>query len=537
MEQTLQIFKSVSGHPSLKVIFENGNTKHIHSSVAPEKEYEFFQDIKITKRNILFLGFGAGYHILDKLESISKSSNIVIVDLFDELSENAKVNIFKGYNVSTINRNSSNHEISEILSSLNNYQIIKHPASYNINPVFYDKILSYLQLKRVNKSISKKKIMLLQGSFFLESEIQNAIQNSNSLDFLQFPYNKYKSSYEFENILLETIQKENIDLIISVNCKGFDGEGYLSKISSTLDIPIALWFVDDPHPILLNQKQYINDNIYAFCWEKSYLPYLEKLNFKGVQYLPLACDPSLFKIRSENNFTVDIGFIGSSMGNNFLNDIRRKFIWQSSFQSLSEAVAQKLLQSHTSNLWNLIQKNAEELQIEIPFSDERNKTWLCSYIIHTASMLSRRSIIKSLKNMPLEIFGDPEGWYELVGNQFKLHPNIDYRTGLCKAYQNIAVNINITSKQMASAVNQRVFDAPMSGSFIISDNQADMHHLFEIEKEAIIYKNIEDLKEKISFYLSAPEKRREISQNARKRILNDHTYAHRLTKIINTIFD
>ncbi len=536
MKPTLQIFESASGHPSLKVSFDDGSIRHIHSSVAPENEYKYFSDIKFHKNNILFIGFGAGYHILDKIETIPTNSNVIIVDLFDELTENAKNNIFNGLKVKTISKKTNRSEIHKILESLNDYQIIKHPASYNIDPKFYECILSYLKIKKVEKLTKKKKALLLYGMFFLEDEISNAIKSTDTLDLLLFPYNNYKSSYEFENILLDTLQKDNIDLIISVNCKGFDGEGHLTRIAYRLGIPIALWFVDDPHPILLNQTQYINDNIYAFCWEKSYLPYLEKLNFKKNKYLPLACDPSLFKSNQQNRHTIDVGFIGSSMGNNFLNDIKRKFIWQDNFERLSKTAAQKLLENHVPNIWNLIQKTAQNLHIEIPFTDDRNRTWLCSHVIHTASMISRKSIVKSLENFPFEIFGDPKGWQDLIGNKFKVHPNIDYRLGLCKAYQEIAININITSCQMPTAVNQRVFDVPMSGSFIINDNQKDMHDLFEIGKEAIVYNDPEDLKNKIKFYLASPHKREDISLNARKRILKEHTYLHRLDTITRIVF-
>lgn len=535
MEQSLQIFTASSGYPSAKILFEDESVRHIHSTVSPEKESDFFKDINFWGDTILFVGFGAGYHILDKVETIPTNTKIVVIDFFEEFTINSDNEIFKTRDINTINKDTSNKKIKELLSGLNSVQIIKHPASYDINKTFYDDILksiTYSTLK-TDGNVSRKKVLLLYGTFFLEDEVYNAIEDSENCTSSKFDYNSQKSNLEYENNLYKQLQEEKPDLIISINCKGIDGEGYFFDITSQLNIPIALWFVDDPHPILLNQKQHIKQNTTAFCWEKSYISYLQKINFNSVLYLPLACDPSLFSIANNGTYLTEVGFIGSSMGEDFLNNIKSKFLWKENLQNLNQKAAELLINSPEENPWVIIHRVSKELGLKIPFEDERNRTWLCSHVIHTASMLSRKETISNLKEYSIELFGDPAGWQKLVGNDFKRHGNIDYRNGLCRAYQNIAININITSRQMPSAVNQRVFDIPLSGSFVISDNQADMHTLFEIGNEAIIYENYSDLKHKISYYLSNPVERTVIIKNAKKRIKSEHTYSHRLETILN----
>lgn len=536
MKPTLQIFESTTGTPSLKVVFPDESVRHIHSTVAPEQEYKYFQDIAFNKKNIILLGFGAGYHIIDKIGNINNDTNIILIDYFEELTENAKNNIFNNRNIKTINVNTNDSDAQLILSKSRDYQIIKHPASYSIAPDFYDKIISFLSIKSNTKKSSKIEVMLLHGTFFLEDEILNAIKKNDHCNLTIFNYNDFKSGYQFESHLFSFMQENGPDLIISVNCKGFDGEGYFCHITKQLNIPVALWFVDDPHPILLNQKKFLQDNIYAFTWEKSYISFLKRFKFKEVNYLPLACDPDIFNLSKQNSIITDIGFIGSSMGEIFLDKIKAKFLWQDKLNKLTSLASQKLIKTPESNPFEIIKNCIIELSINLPFNDDRNITWLCSYIIHTASMISRKEIITSLQDTGIEIFGDPGGWRKILSNRIKLHPNIDYRHDLCSAYQKIGININITSRQMATAVNQRVFDIPMAGSFVITDNQKDMAELFDLEKEAIIYTDIDDLKDKISYYQLNQEERIHISENARNRILEEHTYSDRLNSIINTIY-
>ncbi|HAJ78366.1 MAG TPA: hypothetical protein DCO75_01225, partial [Fibrobacteres bacterium] len=63
-----------------------------------------------------------------------------------------------------------------------------------------------------------------------------------------------------------------------------------------------------------------------------------------------------------------------------------------------------------------------------------------------------------------------------------------------------------------------------SGSFVISDDQKDMHELFDVGNDAIVYESPEDLREKTKFYLSHDDLRLSIVSKARNRILNEHTY-------------
>jgi spore maturation protein CgeB len=132
--------------------------------------------------------------------------------------------------------------------------------------------------------------------------------------------------------------------------------------------------------------------------------------------------------------------------------------------------------------------------------------------------------------------GERDEWQRLLGSDITVHPLVDYRTQLCGTYRKIGINLNITSCQMKTAVNQRVFDIPLSGSFILTDNQEDTGELFKPEKEIVLYSSRDDLTQKIDYYLTQPALREAITAAARKRIHSSHTYEKRLTVLLDTLF-
>jgi spore maturation protein CgeB len=85
---------------------------------------------------------------------------------------------------------------------------------------------------------------------------------------------------------------------------------------------------------------------------------------------------------------------------------------------------------------------------------------------------------------------------------------------------------------MLGAVNQRVFDVPACGSFLLTDHQKAIEELFEVGKEIVTYKNVEEIPELVRFYLNNPDAREKIAMKGRERVLKEHTYKHRLRKII-----
>jgi spore maturation protein CgeB len=86
--------------------------------------------------------------------------------------------------------------------------------------------------------------------------------------------------------------------------------------------------------------------------------------------------------------------------------------------------------------------------------------------------------------------------------------------------------------QMKAAVNQRVFDVPAAGGFILTDFKEQLAEVLEPGREVICYHHPEEIPDLARFYLDHPEARRKIIGRGRDRILREHTYRHRLQEML-----
>lgn len=81
-------------------------------------------------------------------------------------------------------------------------------------------------------------------------------------------------------------------------------------------------------------------------------------------------------------------------------------------------------------------------------------------------------------------------------------------------------------------VNPRTFEVACCGAFQLVDQRGLMPELFGPE-ELATFAGLEELKEKIAYYLSRPEERQALCDNARTRVLAEHTYGHRMRSLLD----
>ena len=84
-------------------------------------------------------------------------------------------------------------------------------------------------------------------------------------------------------------------------------------------------------------------------------------------------------------------------------------------------------------------------------------------------------------------------------------------------------------------LNVRAFEAAGIGAFQMVDWRPGLDDLFEDGKEIISFKGIQDMKDKIQYWLDRPEERLQIAQNGKLRAYRDHTYELRLDLLISTL--
>jgi spore maturation protein CgeB len=81
----------------------------------------------------------------------------------------------------------------------------------------------------------------------------------------------------------------------------------------------------------------------------------------------------------------------------------------------------------------------------------------------------------------------------------------------------------------------KIYEALACGCFVLVDRQKDVFSLFEDRKHLAGFDNVEDLKEKINYYLKNFTETQVIAKCGRKEVLTKHTYRDRIRSIVETV--
>ena len=104
---------------------------------------------------------------------------------------------------------------------------------------------------------------------------------------------------------------------------------------------------------------------------------------------------------------------------------------------------------------------------------------------------------------------------------------------LVKVYNASKIVLNIHSPQTIPIM--RDFEVTGCGAFLISDYARSLETMFMPGEEIICYKNVEELKDMVKFFLSHPQEREEIARKGYSRAHRNHTYARRMEELISFI--
>ena len=81
----------------------------------------------------------------------------------------------------------------------------------------------------------------------------------------------------------------------------------------------------------------------------------------------------------------------------------------------------------------------------------------------------------------------------------------------------------------------RTYEAAGCKAFQLVDEKDGIFKIFKVGEEIIIFKGINDLKEKIEYYLKNDEERENIAKRTHERIMKDHKYSHIVSNILEKL--
>jgi len=147
----------------------------------------------------------------------------------------------------------------------------------------------------------------------------------------------------------------------------------------------------------------------------------------------------------------------------------------------------------------------------------------------------RDEFISALTDLPLEIYGK---WGKRAWPGAPLARHVRARgvwgDALIGLYNTSKIVLNITNWDPAlySALNQRVFDVPATGAFLLTDYSPELEEHYRIGSEIVCYRAVEDAKEKTRYYLQHEEERAAIARRGYERALTLPTIRDRMAEVV-----
>ena len=388
------------------------------------------------------------------------------------------------------------------------------------------------------------RVLLMTSTYFLMGEIKAACERLAYPHYLlQLPEGEFGQN-EFIESLLTAVVEFRPDFIFTINHLGVDREGVLVDLLEKLRLPLVSWFVDNPHLILYRYARLKSAWTAILTWDADNLASLGALGFENVSYLPLGVDVTRFRYRvSPPRFPGlpaawdgKVAFVGNSMEGKVLSR-RQKLalppVLADGYRDLAAGFGhsdERLVSAY------LAKARPEQYEAFLRLGAVEERLGYETMLTWEATRQYRYACIESMFPFAPLLVGDP-GWKKLVppGVAWHYHSELAYYDQLPDFYPCAAINFNCTSKQMKGAVNQRVFDVPATGSFLLTDYREQVERLFDPGSEIVCYHSPEEARQLAAEFLARPDKRKAVAEAARRRILAEHTYDHRLRTLADRV--
>ena len=96
------------------------------------------------------------------------------------------------------------------------------------------------------------------------------------------------------------------------------------------------------------------------------------------------------------------------------------------------------------------------------------------------------------------------------------------------------INLNINRVHIPTSFTQRHFDCKACGAFLLTDKRLMNNQIFVTEgknKEIVEFSSKKECIELIDYYLIHEDERKKIADSGMDKILNNHTYDHRIEEL------
>ena len=333
------------------------------------------------------------------------------------------------------------------------------------------------------------------------------------------------------------LKKSNIDIAITMNfCPA------ISDACMKCGIKYISWIYDNPQQALFH-SQIKNLCNYVFSFDKVQAEEIERLGCPNVFHLPLATN--IIKnnrlIISEEDiqkYSCDISFIGSLYEDNLFD-----LVYEAASDNLKKDMDNIIMKNFGK--WDgkdriryaLTSEDVTELNKigefdkKIPEQMDYGTFFGARLFSRKLAFIERMDIANLLSQYDFRLYTGSNK--DLLSDNVQVYPPLNYSYELPKAYHLSKINLNITLHSIQSGIPLRVFDIIGVGGFMLTNYQPEVEELFTIGTDIEVYHSIDELEEKVLYYLTHENQRLKIAMNGYKSVTEKYSFGNRLDTILD----
>lgn len=336
------------------------------------------------------------------------------------------------------------------------------------------------------------------------------------------------------------LKKDGCDFVFS-----FNYYPEISKACMELKLKYVSWVYDSPH-IQVYSYTAINECNYIFLFDYATYQDLHNAGIKTVYYLPLAVNSARMGridkyCPARSKYSSDVTFIGSLYS-------EKKHQLYDRFSILPDyekgyldglIMAQKNVHGYNFLQGLLTDDVLVEMQKAYPTNPQAETVLLpeaiyADYVLaRKVTALERREHLEKVGNIALtKLYTYDKA--ARIGNVVNSGP-CDYYNQMPEIIRTSRINLNITLRSIKTGIPLRVLDIMGNGGFLITNYQEEMFWYFESEKDFVFYSNVEELSEKVIYYLKHDQERERIALQGCERARKEFSYPVQLMNMLEIV--
>lgn len=371
----------------------------------------------------------------------------------------------------------------------------------------------------------------------------------HTVDNIEQELGSYDVSPEFERVIEEKIRGTHYDMVFTVNYFPL-----ISNVCERTGVKYVSWTCDNPLISMYHESVFHACN-YIFTFDKTNYLEFRGMGVKHIWYLPLAVDtermdallgapekperrnatqdPEMRKYRG------DVAFVGSLYERNSYDKIKNRLpeYLRGYFDAVMEAqlnisganIVEPML---TTNILEQLQEYFQLEKSEGSFSDLGLifQTTVLGFKI--AEIERRRALIELSKHYKVNVYSNSD-----VSDLLRIQycGSVDYWSEMPKVFRMSKINLNFTIPNIKSGIPLRIWDVLGCGGFLLTNYQAEIPYYFKEGEDLVCFDSLEDLCEKVGYYLEHEEERKRIAWNGYRKVREKHSYIERIHTILDTV--